>query len=69
SPDDLTKETIDLVLGQLRFETDTPISNFYKKVVIGLYLRVGTSVKHHPNDLNEYLKAWQYWKGLVGSMI
>jgi hypothetical protein len=37
----------------------------YGEVIIGLYLRLGTYIKHHPKDFKEYLKAWYYWKDLI----
>lgn len=34
------------------------------EVSVQLYCRIGLSIKHHPHDLPEYLKAWEYWKAL-----
>ncbi|MBB6675715.1 hypothetical protein [Cohnella lubricantis] len=36
------------------------------EVTIQLYCRIGLSKKHHPDDLPDYLQAWEYWKGLCG---
>lgn len=58
SPDDLSKETIETAANYLLEET----SNLYEEVLIGLYLRIATCIKHHPQDLDEYLIAWDYWK-------
>jgi hypothetical protein len=62
SPDDLTKETIDSASSHLVGKGDF---NLYEEVMIGLYLRLGTCLKHHPNDFEEYLTAWHYWKNIV----
>jgi hypothetical protein len=34
-------------------------------VLIGLYLRLASCVKHHPADWTEYEKAWVYWKDVI----
>lgn len=65
SPDDLTKETIDSVVGHLEIKRGKYNSILYEEVIIGLYLRLGTCIKHHPNDFEEYLKAWYYWKDVI----
>jgi fructosamine-3-kinase len=65
SPDDLTKETIDLAVSYLMIKGGKNNSILYEEVIIGLYLRLATSIKHHPNDFDEYLKAWYYWKDVI----
>ncbi|WP_409296513.1 aminoglycoside phosphotransferase family protein [Peribacillus sp. SCS-26] len=62
SPDELTKETIDLAADQLAIKGE---SSLYEEVLIGLYLRMAASNKHHPEDFEEYLKAWRYWESMV----
>lgn len=57
SPDELKKEIVDSAADCLRDETDRDNSALYKKAGIGLYLRIGTCMKHHPSDLPDYLKA------------
>ncbi|WP_312097213.1 aminoglycoside phosphotransferase family protein [Niallia sp.] len=64
SPDDLTTETIDTAASHLVVD-NVHKSYFYEQVLIGLYLRIGTCVKHHPDDLAAYLKAWEYWKTII----
>lgn len=64
SPENLTIETIHsaaskLVIGK-RSETF-----LHEEVLIGLFLRIATCVKHHPVDLEKYLFAWKYWKDVV----
>ncbi|MBY6036997.1 aminoglycoside phosphotransferase family protein [Fictibacillus nanhaiensis] len=66
SPDDLSKHTIDSASSYLKIERNE-INNLtlYENVIIGLYLRIGTCIKHHPNDLKEYLSSWYYWKNII----
>ncbi|GHI00335.1 phosphotransferase [Neobacillus kokaensis] len=61
SPDDLTKETIDSAASHLTNKHEISHSFLYKNVLIGLYLRLGACIKHHPHDFEEYYKAWNYW--------
>jgi hypothetical protein len=65
SPDDLTKETINSAVSHLIVKVDKINSILYEEVIIGLYLRLRTCIKHHPNDFEEYLKAWYYWKDII----
>lgn len=64
SPDDIHIDTLfsayDL-LEQGRVEKNRLIT----ETLIQLYCRIGLSIKHHPSDLPEYLKAWRYWKQLI----
>jgi fructosamine-3-kinase len=68
SPDELTKETIDSAVSILKWKSEISNSLLYEEVLIGLYLRLATSVKHHPNDFEEYLKAWYYWEAIVKNL-
>jgi fructosamine-3-kinase len=68
SPDDLTKETIDSAVSLLIIEGERNNSILYEEVIIGLYLRLGACIKHHPNDFGEYLKAWFYWKKVINNV-
>lgn len=65
SPKDLTKETIDLAYRHLKNIDGKNNSMLYHEVIVGLYLRLGACIKHHPNDFEEYLKAWYYWKKVI----
>lgn len=67
SPEDLTKETIDAAISYLTTITEKEYTFLYEQVLIGLYLRLGSCIKHHPTDLEEYLKAWFYWKEIINS--
>ncbi|WP_249872853.1 phosphotransferase [Oceanobacillus saliphilus] len=65
SPDDLIKETIDSGVKHLLIKKEKNNSVLYEQVIIGLYLRLRTCIKHHPNDFKEYFKAWYYWKDVI----
>jgi fructosamine-3-kinase len=65
SPDELTKETIDSAASLLKFKGEISHSSLYEEVLICLYLRLATSIKHHPSDFEEYLKSWYYWENMI----
>ena len=65
SPDDLTKETIDSAVSEWMIKAEDHSSFLYEEVIIGLYMRLGNCMKHHPQDFEEYIKAWRYWKDIV----
>jgi fructosamine-3-kinase len=65
SPDDLTQETIDFAVKYVTFKNEINHHILYEQVLILLYLRLATCLKHHPEDLKEYLQAWGYWKDLI----
>lgn len=64
TPAELTVETIVSSVSQLKHGQKFGME-LYKDVLIGLYFRIGTCVMHHPEDLEEYLQAWQIWKEIV----
>ncbi len=59
TPEDLTKETIDYAMKQCVFYKKD--RDLYEEIVIGLYLRIDTCLRHHPKDLEDYLAGWRYW--------
>lgn len=63
SPDDINIETL---FSSFEFLEQGQIekSRLIEEVLIHLYCRIGLSVKHHPDDLPEYLQAWNEWKQL-----
>ncbi|KAA9024021.1 aminoglycoside phosphotransferase family protein [Niallia endozanthoxylica] len=65
SPDDLTKETLDSAVSEWMIKSEHNHPFLYLEVMIGLYLRLGTCIKHHPQDFEEYLTAWHYWKNII----
>jgi hypothetical protein len=64
SPDDLNLETLLKAFALLEHK---PIeeSKLMEEVIIQLYCRIGICLLHHPDDLTEYLKAWDYWKEAI----
>ncbi|PTL38690.1 phosphotransferase [Alkalicoccus saliphilus] len=64
SPNDLTIETIDSAVSHLVIKGEKNTSTLYDEVIIGLYLRLGACIKHHPYDFEKYLNAWYFWKKL-----
>jgi fructosamine-3-kinase len=62
SPDDLSVETIECAAAHLITKGNKNGHILIEEVVIGLYLRLASCAKHHPNDFEEYLTAWNYWK-------
>jgi len=67
SPNNLTKETISTAVNHLKFLLNNDSHIIYKNVLVGLYFRLATCIRYHPNDLDEYLIAWNYWTNLVKS--
>jgi Phosphotransferase enzyme family len=65
SPDDLTKETISSAASLLKAYENKNDRFLHEEVLIGLYFRMASCVRHHPEDLKEYLIAWDYWKNIV----
>ncbi len=64
SPDDLNRETLFAAYRMLEHQ---PVSNarLVEETAVQLYCRIGICVRHHPHDLADYLKAWDYWKELL----
>ncbi|WP_308634885.1 aminoglycoside phosphotransferase family protein [Paenibacillus silvisoli] len=64
SPDDLNLDTL---LPALQLLKDEPLEQpaLIREVMIRLYHRIGICLLYHPHDLDEYLRAWMYWKALV----
>jgi aminoglycoside phosphotransferase (APT) family kinase protein len=64
SPDDLTQETISSAANLLNPYENKNERFLHEEVLIGLYFRMASCVRHHPEDLEEYLQAWDYWKNI-----
>ncbi|MEN1936579.1 aminoglycoside phosphotransferase family protein [Paenibacillus sp. 102] len=60
TPEELTRETIDEIVEKSVFHTRVR-KILYEEVVIALYCRLDACLRHHPEDLDVYLKAWCYW--------
>lgn len=63
--EDLSKKTFDYAAGHLKFVDEVSPSDRYSEVLIGLYIRLARAYKHHPSDVDAYLKAWHYWSDIV----
>jgi len=63
SPDDLNLETLMAAINLLHHESIEE-SRLIEEVIFQLYCRIGICIKLHPHDLEDYLKAWEYWKSL-----
>lgn len=63
SPDDINVDTLFAAFDLLEHEP-MDRSTLIQEVAIQLYCRIGICLRHHPEDLEEYLVAWQYWKGI-----
>ena len=64
SPDDLNVETLFAAYDHLE-QGKIERNRLIDEVSVQLYCRIGLSIKHHPNDLPEYLAAWDYWKAAI----
>jgi hypothetical protein len=64
SPDDLNLETLFAAFDLLHHEP-MERSRLIEEVILQLYCRLGICVRVHPHDLEDYLKAWDYWKALM----
>ncbi|MEI4804440.1 phosphotransferase [Bacillus sp. FJAT-51639] len=40
--------------------------DLYEEILLGLYCRIATSIRHHPEDLPQYIIAWNRWKVDIG---
>ncbi|WML48323.1 phosphotransferase [Neobacillus sp. PS3-34] len=63
TPDGLTKETIESAASLLNESKSG--QDLYEEVLVGLFFRIASCIKHHPYDLKQYLEAWSYWKEIV----
>lgn len=61
SPDDLNVETLFAAFDLLEHEPMDRVT-LIQEAAIQLYCRIGICLRHHPEDLEGYLAAWQYWK-------
>jgi thiamine kinase-like enzyme len=61
SPDDIDSDTLFYASESLQ-QGNVERTRLVEETLIHLYCRTGLSVRHHPNDLTEYIKAWEHWK-------
>ncbi|WLD92556.1 phosphotransferase [Alkalihalobacillus sp. AL-G] len=64
SPDDLEFSILLNIVEQLK-GTSFHENEIAEDMILALYFRVATCIKHHPNDLKQYLHAWKVWKQLL----
>ncbi|QYK63331.1 phosphotransferase [Paenibacillus sp. S25] len=63
SPDDINTDTL-FAASDLLEQGNVERTRLIEETLIHLYCRIGLSIRHHPNDLTEYIQAWGYWKKL-----
>lgn len=63
SPDDIDLDTLLTAYNHLK-QGLVDKERLIDEVSVQLYCRIGLSIKHHPNDLSEYLLAWKHWRDL-----
>ncbi|MHA6534229.1 phosphotransferase [Paenibacillus sp. BAC0078] len=61
SPDDLNLETLFTAYDQLKHKT-VDRSRLIHEVIFQLYCRIGICARVHPQDLEDYLLAWENWR-------
>jgi hypothetical protein len=62
TPDDLTVETLESVAAMLPNWQPQHAAHLHQEVLLGLYARLARCLRHHPDDLPQYLDAWKLWK-------
>jgi hypothetical protein len=62
SPELLNMETI--VEAAKIIDYDQSNSHLTEEVIVNLYCRIGTCIRHHPEDLPMYLDAWRQWTAI-----
>ncbi|WP_078382251.1 phosphotransferase [Sutcliffiella halmapala] len=61
SPDDLNRETLLDTFSHLNL-VSMDQTRLIKEVIVQLYTRIGICARVHPQDLADYVVAWDYWK-------
>ncbi|MEK8214734.1 phosphotransferase [Paenibacillus sp. FSL L8-0463] len=61
SPDDLNRVTLFKAFDQLK-QKAIGHSRLIEEVVFQLYCRIGICARVHPQDLKDYLTAWEHWR-------
>ncbi|MFC5987970.1 aminoglycoside phosphotransferase family protein [Marinicrinis lubricantis] len=61
SPDDLNTDTLISAYSLLQYQA-VDETRLIEETAIQLYFRIGICMRHHPEDLPEYLEAWTKWK-------
>lgn len=67
SPDDLNVATLFTAFELLNHKS-IDRTRLIEEVTFQLYCRIGICAKVHPHDLNDYIKAWDYWKAQLAGL-
>ncbi|MEI5906010.1 aminoglycoside phosphotransferase family protein [Bacillus spongiae] len=67
TPDELTKSALLSTVANLLYKEGISEMELFEEMVIGLFLRISTCVKHHPTELKDYQLAWKYWKNILNN--
>lgn len=62
TPNDLELHVIQPALSLLNNRQPQAEINLYEEILLGLYCRIATCIRHHPEDLPQYIVAWNRWK-------
>lgn len=65
SPEDLTSDTLLYCANQMKSLGNIQDQELFAEVLIFLFIRMATCIKHHSQDIVEYERAWGYWKTKV----
>ncbi len=61
TPELINESDLTFLLGELNIFFKIDQRNWRNYMLVGLFKRVSSSRKHHPNDLDQYLKLWTYF--------
>ncbi|WP_276356116.1 phosphotransferase [Cohnella caldifontis] len=62
TPDDLDPETLRSAYARLRLPEPKDERKLMEETAFQLYCRIGICLRHHPEDLEEYMTAWAFWR-------
>ncbi|MFD3445624.1 phosphotransferase [Microbacteriaceae bacterium 4G12] len=62
TPTDLELHTIQPAISLLNNWKPHNEKALFEEILLGLYCRIATSIRHHPEDLPQYIVAWNRWK-------
>ena len=66
SPDDLRFEMLREIAARL--DSSTKPQELAEDMLLALYFRISTCLRHHPQDFDAYLEAWRDWAERVRSV-
>jgi aminoglycoside phosphotransferase (APT) family kinase protein len=67
TPSELTLATIQESASQLGKWKPESKQSLIEEVLVGLFCRISTCIKRHPEDLPSYMEAWSYWTSLYNN--